>query len=87
MDMVEKKVLGRLAALIYVLGEEAGVMTPAGPMIPTRYTHTQLSSMVGSQREAVTRAFAGLQGAGAIEVRGRRVYVRDLDAPRRHAGE
>jgi CRP/FNR family transcriptional regulator len=86
-DMVEKEVSERLAGLIYMLVESAGVMTPEGPVIPTRYTHKQLSSMIGSNREAVTRAFAGLQEGGAVEVKGRRVYVRDLGALRRSAGE
>jgi CRP-like cAMP-binding protein len=86
-DMVEKEVSKRLAGLIYMLVEDVGVMTPEGPMIPTRYTHKQLSSMIGSQREAVTRAFAELQKGGCIEVQGRRVYVRDFDALRRSAGE
>ena len=86
-DMVEKEVSNRLAALIYMLAEEVGVMSYEGPMIPTRYTHNQLASMVGSQREAVTRAFSGLQEVGAIEVKGRRVYVRDFDALRQSAGE
>jgi CRP/FNR family cyclic AMP-dependent transcriptional regulator len=86
-DMVEKEVSERLAALLYMLVESVGVMSKEGPMIPTRYTHNQLASMVGSQREAVTRAFAGLQEGGAIEVKGRRVYVRDFDALRRSAGE
>jgi CRP/FNR family transcriptional regulator len=86
-DMVEKEVPERLAGLLYMLVEDVGVMTPEGPMIPTRYTHQQLSSMVGSQREAVTRAFAELQACGAVEVKGRRVYVRDFDALRRGAGE
>ena len=86
-DMVEKGVLERLAGLIYMLVEGVGVMTKEGPMIPTRYTHNQLASMVGSNREAVTRAFASLQEGGAIEVKGRRVYVRDFDALRLSAGE
>ncbi len=86
-DMVEKEVLERLAGLIYMLVEGVGVMTKEGPMIPTRYTHNQLASMVGSNREAVTRAFASLQEGGAIEVKGRRVYVRDFDALRLSAGE
>jgi hypothetical protein len=38
-----------------MLVASVGVMTPDGPMIPTRYTHNQLASMVGSNREAVTR--------------------------------
>jgi CRP/FNR family transcriptional regulator len=86
-DMVEKEVSQRLAGLLYMLVEDLGVMSPEGPMIPTRYTHHQLASMVGSQREAVTRAFAELQEGGCIEVKGRRVYVRDFDALRRSAGE
>jgi CRP/FNR family transcriptional regulator len=86
-DMVEKEVLQRLAGLIYMLVEGVGIMTPEGPMIPTRYTHKQLASMVGSNREAVTRAFAQLQEGGCIEVKGRRVYVREFDALRRRAGE
>ena len=86
-DMVEKEVSERLAGLIYMLVEGVGVMTPEGPVIPTRYTHKQLSSMIGSNREAVTRAFGELQEGGSIEVKDRRVYVRNFDALRRSAGE
>ena len=86
-DMVEKEVSQRLAALLYMLVESVGVMSSEGPMIPTHYAHHQLASMIGSQREAVTRAFADLQECGAIEVRERRVYVRDFDTLRQNAGE
>jgi CRP/FNR family transcriptional regulator len=86
-DMVEKEVSERLAGLIYMLVESVGVMTKEGPMIPTRYTHKQLGSMVGSNREAVTRALGDLQEAGAIEVKARHLYVRDFDALRSSAGE
>ncbi len=86
-DMVEKEVRERLAGLLYMLVEGVGVMSAEGPMIPTRYTHRQLASMIGSQREAVTRAFGELQEGGAIEVKERHVYVKDFEALRRHAGE
>ena len=86
-DMVEKEVPQRLAGLIYMLAESEGVMSKEGPVIPTYYTHRQLASMIGSNREAVTRAFSALQEGGCIEVRERRVYVRDFDALRRNAGE
>jgi CRP/FNR family cyclic AMP-dependent transcriptional regulator len=86
-DTVEKEVTERLAGLLYMLGKLHGVVSKAGPMIPTRYTHRQLSSMIGSNREAVTRALAELQEGGSIEVRSRRVHIKDFDALRRHAGE
>ena len=86
-DMVEKEVSERLAGLLYMLVESVGLMTQEGPVIPTRYTHQQLGSMVGANREAVTRAMGDLQGKGAIEVRERRLYVKDFDALRRSAGE
>jgi CRP/FNR family cyclic AMP-dependent transcriptional regulator len=86
-DMVEKPVLARLAGLLYMLVESEGVMTKEGPMIPTRYTHRQLASMIGTNREAVTRAFAELQKEGCLEVKCRRVYVKDFDALRQCAGE
>jgi CRP-like cAMP-binding protein len=54
-------------------------------MIPARYTHNQLASMVGSNREAVTRAVGVLKKAGAVEVRNRRIHVTDADALERLA--
>ena len=86
-DMAEKEVRERLAALLYMLVESEGVMSNEGPMIPTHYTHRQLASMIGAQREAVTRAFAELHEGGCVEQRSRRVYVRDLEALRKNAGE
>jgi len=43
--------------------------------------------MIGANREAVSRAFRELQEGGCIEVRERRVYVKDFDALRQNAGE
>ena len=86
-DMVEKEVLARLAGVLFMLAESEGVMTKEGPMIPTRYTHRQLASIIGANREAVTRAFAELQEGGGVEVRSRYVYIKDFDALRRDAGE
>ena len=79
-DMAEKEVSARLAGLLYMLVESEGVMSQEGPMIPTHYTHQQLGSMIGANREAVTRAFAALQEGGCVDQKKRRVYVRDYDA-------
>jgi CRP/FNR family transcriptional regulator, cyclic AMP receptor protein len=71
----------RLAGLVLGLSEHQGVVTADGSrMIPTRYTHQQLASMVGSNREALTRAFGRLRKSGAVEVRDRHIYVTDADA-------
>ena len=86
-DMVEKEVSARLAGLIYMLVEDAGVMTPEGPMLPTRYTHAQLASMIGANREAVTRAIAQLREGGCVEVKRRPIHVKDFDVLRHNAGE
>ena len=58
-DVALKEVPARLASLILLLIEGEGIRTASGYTIPTRYTHQQLGSMVGANREAVTRAFAG----------------------------
>ena len=84
-DMVEKEVSARLAGLIYMLVEDAGVMTPEGPMLPTRYTHAQLASMIGANREAVTRAIGELREGGCVEVKRRHFYVKDFGEHPFHA--
>jgi CRP/FNR family transcriptional regulator, cyclic AMP receptor protein len=79
--LVHKEVPARLATLVLSLSEHQGVVTGEdNRIIPTPYTHNQLASMVGSNREAVTRAFRKLRDAGAVEIRGRRIYVTDAHA-------
>jgi CRP/FNR family transcriptional regulator len=53
-------------------------MTAEGPKIPTRYTHRQLATMIGSKRETVTKAFTLLQETGTVELKRRRIHVRDI---------
>jgi CRP/FNR family transcriptional regulator, cyclic AMP receptor protein len=86
--LVHKEVPARLASLILGLSEHQGIMTAdSGRKIPTRYTHNQLASMVGSNREALTRALGRLRRAGAVEVKNRRIHVTDADALERLAEE
>ena len=85
--LVHNEVPARLATLVLRLNEHQGIILGEGyRMIPTRYTHNQLASMVGSNREAVTRALGRLRKAGAVEVRKQRIYVTDADALERLAG-
>ena len=84
-DITLKNVPGRLASLVLQLAASEGIMTPEGPRIPTHYTHRQLAMMIGSSRETVTRAFTKLQRAGAVELRHRHIFVKDIQALERAA--
>src|SRR5829696_1925815 len=59
-DVTLKEVPARLASLILFLVESEGVQVPGEIRIPTRYTHEHLGTMIGTNREAVTRAFGRL---------------------------
>jgi CRP/FNR family transcriptional regulator, cyclic AMP receptor protein len=78
--LVHKEVTARLATLVLRLSEHRGVVTGEdNRIVPTRYTHQQLASMVGSNREAITRALGRLRKAGAVEIRDRYIYATDVD--------
>jgi CRP/FNR family cyclic AMP-dependent transcriptional regulator len=78
-DLIRKEVPARLAGLLLRLSvrEDAMMTGHEERRIPALYTHRQLASMVGSNREAVTRAFGVLRKAGAVKTRDRRIYVTD----------
>jgi len=85
-EIIRKEVPARLAGLILRFSEHQGVIARDGSRrIPTRFTHKQLASMVGANREAVTRAFRRLSEAGAVEIKGQQIYVTDADALERLA--
>ena len=85
-DLAAKDVPARLASMLLLLLESQGVVTPEGYRIPTRYTHQQIASMIGANREATTRAFGRLQEDGEVELRERYIYVTDVEALKRAAG-
>jgi len=84
-DLGLKEVPARLASLILLLIEGEGVRTVMGYKIPTRYTHHQFGTMIGANREAVTRAFARLRDLGAVETRRRYIHVVDMETLRKAA--
>jgi CRP/FNR family cyclic AMP-dependent transcriptional regulator len=79
-DAAMKDVHARLASIIVMLVESEGVRSGVGYRIPAHYTHQQLGEMIGTNREAVTRAFGVLQDEGVVELRRRLIYVPDLQA-------
>ena len=85
-DVTLKEVPARLASLILLLVESEGVKRPGEISIPTSYTHKHLGTMIGANREAVTRAFGRLQDEGTLQLRRRFIYVEDVEALERAAG-
>jgi CRP-like cAMP-binding protein len=85
-DITLKEVPARLASLILFLVESEGVQVPGEISIPTRYSHEHLGTMIGANREAVTRAFGRLQDEGALQIRRRLIYVEDVEVLERAAG-
>jgi CRP/FNR family transcriptional regulator len=86
-DITLKDIPTRLASMILLLAEAEGVVTSEGYVkIPTHYTHHQLGTMIGTTREAVSRAFRVLQEETIVELRRRIIYVKNLEALKRRAG-
>jgi CRP/FNR family transcriptional regulator, cyclic AMP receptor protein len=79
-DIVGKDVPARLATLILTLVDSEGVASSESYCIPTHYTHQRLASMIGCGRVAVTRAFRKLEEGRAVELKDRRIVVKDIDA-------
>jgi CRP/FNR family transcriptional regulator, cyclic AMP receptor protein len=85
-DVAAKEVSARLANMLLLLIESQGVVTPEGYRIPIRYTHQQVASMIGANRESTTRAFGRLQEQGGVELKELSLYVMDVEALKRASG-
>jgi CRP/FNR family transcriptional regulator len=85
-DVIHKRVSARLASLIAWLIDEEGIVAGSGDrVIPYQYTHEQLGTIIGARRVAVTLAFKALQEEGVVELRQRRIHVKDLNLLQRIA--
>ena len=86
-DISLKGITARLASLILLLLESEGVVSGSNYLkLPIHHTHDQLGTMIGTNREAVTRAFSQLQDEGVVELRRRLIYVGDIEDLKRVAG-
>ena len=79
-DVAYREVPARLAGAILRLAEGEGLMGREGVRLPTPYTHAQLASMIGANREATTRALGALRERGVVEIRDRRVHITNPEA-------
>jgi CRP-like cAMP-binding protein len=86
-DVALKKVRARLASVLVRLFQTEGIVDREGVKIDTHYTHEQLATMIGSKRVAVSRAMGELREVGAVEVKGRLLYLKDEAALKRAAEE
>ena len=85
-DVIHNRVTARLASIIAWLIDEEGIVDGSGDrVIPYHYTHEQLGTIIGARRVAVTLAFKALQDEGAVELRRRRIHVKDLNLLQRIA--
>jgi CRP/FNR family transcriptional regulator len=85
-DVIHKRVPARLASLIAWLIEEEGIVVGSGErVVPYPYTHEQLGTIIGARRVAVTLAFRALQVEGVVELKHRRIHVKDLNLLQRIA--
>ncbi|HJQ27921.1 MAG TPA: Crp/Fnr family transcriptional regulator, partial [Rubrobacter sp.] len=87
LDVGLKEVLPRLAALIVYLAESEGANSQGQTRIRARYTHQQLGTMIGANREAVTNALLSLRGSGAIKIVHRHIYIPEIQVLKEIAGE
>ncbi len=85
MDLGYKEVSARLAAVILHLVESEGVVSGEVFKIPTRYTHLELATMIGANREAVTNALNRLRRIGAVKTEERHIHVTNIDILRQIA--
>jgi CRP/FNR family transcriptional regulator len=72
-----------VASLLLQLIEDESVVTGEGYKIPTRYTHERLGTMIGAKRVSVSRAFRNLKEAGAVELKGRTIHIKDMETLKR----
>ena len=84
-ELAHQQVPARLANLILRLSATEGIMSREGIRIPTPYTHRQLGTMIGANREAVTRAMIGLREEVAVKIVERCIHLTDHEALEREA--
>jgi CRP-like cAMP-binding protein len=68
---------GRIARTLQDLAKQYGVTTPDGTEIDLDLTQTELARMVGATRERVNRALASFRAQGILDLRGKKIVIRD----------
>jgi CRP-like cAMP-binding protein len=82
-DLAFLDLVGRLAKLLLQLSAMHGHVH--GVVLDSGLTQTDLAGMIGASRPAVNRALQSLVARGLIELQGRTIVLRDLEALRRRS--
>ena len=56
----------RIVALMWLLAESWGQVTPSGTLLPINLTHAALGGLIGARRPTVTLALGNLTSAGVV---------------------
>ena len=70
----------RLAAFIVRLANRDGTQSASGVTVTLPDNNQEIASQIGTVRELVSRNLSRLQAEGLIEIDGRKVTIRDLEA-------
>jgi CRP-like cAMP-binding protein len=85
-DLVFLDLNGRVAKLLVTLAEREGAAHDGAISFDLHLTQGDLADMVGGSRQSVNQILHGFERRGFLEMHGREIAVRDLDALRRRAG-
>jgi len=85
-DLVFLDLHGRVAKLLLNLAERSGEDQGDGILLDLHMTQTDLAGMVGGSRQSVNQILQIFQGRGYIELKGRKLLIRQPERLRRRAG-
>jgi CRP/FNR family transcriptional regulator, cyclic AMP receptor protein len=83
-DLVFLDLHGRVAKLLIHLAER-GTQRDGAIVLDVQVTQTDLAEMVGGSRQSVNSSLHALERRGILEVKGREIVIRDVEALRRRA--
>ena len=70
-DLAYAKLADRIMNVLTRLGEEHGIMTTDGIVLPMKLTHAELAALVGSTRESVSVEVSNLVKHRLLKIKGR----------------
>ncbi|MBU1706062.1 MAG: Crp/Fnr family transcriptional regulator [Pseudomonadota bacterium] len=79
LNLAFKEVNSRLATLLLKIAREKGVETDAGVVFEFGLTHEEIANLICSTRQTVTTILNRFEKSGLIEIRKKRVIVKDIE--------